>query len=125
MADELPNLTLLIKLLKLTTSSSDAEALSAVRKANEQLLKFGGDWETLLRGKVTIIGDPFTGVEAPREATTSPRPAYQPPPPSPTPPSPPIHPSQKPAYQPPRYAASKRRQRCSLSQKAVDILNAI
>ena len=56
---ELPNLGLLIKLLKLTTASNDAEALSAMRKANEQLIKFGGDWEALLRGKVTVIGDPF------------------------------------------------------------------
>ena len=54
-----PNLGLLIKLLKMTTSSNDAEALSAIRKANEQLVKFGNDWEPLLRGKVTVIGDPF------------------------------------------------------------------
>jgi hypothetical protein len=48
MSEELPNLTLLIKLLKMTTSSHDAEALLAIRKANEQLAKFGGDWERLL-----------------------------------------------------------------------------
>lgn len=65
---DLPNLGLLIKLLKLTTSTSDMEALAAMRKANEQLTKFGGDWERLLRGKVTVIGDPFAGVAPPRES---------------------------------------------------------
>jgi hypothetical protein len=68
--EELPNLALLIKLLKLTASSNDSEALLAVRKANEQLVKFGGDWERLLKGKVTVIGDPFEGVAAPVQRTT-------------------------------------------------------
>jgi len=73
--DDLPNLGLLIKLLKMTTSNTDAEALSAIRKANQQLQKFGGDWEALLRGKVTVIGDPFADMPAPpkREATPPPR----------------------------------------------------
>lgn len=66
MSEELPNLSLLIKLLKMTTSSNDAEALLAVRKANEQLQKFGGDWERLLRSRVTIIGaDPFSAIPEP------------------------------------------------------------
>lgn len=65
MADDLPNLGTLIKCLKMTTSSHDGEALIAIRKANEQLQKFGGDWETLLRGKVTVIGDPFAAVPEP------------------------------------------------------------
>lgn len=59
MAQDPPNLTLLIKLLRMTASSNDGEALIAMRKANELLAKFGGDWDTLLRGKVTIIADPF------------------------------------------------------------------
>jgi len=61
MAEDLPNLSKLIKLLKMTTSSNDAEALAFLRKANAELVKFGGDWESLLRGKVTVIGDPFDG----------------------------------------------------------------
>jgi hypothetical protein len=66
MSEELPNLTLLIKLLKMTTSSHDAEALLAIRKANEQLAKFGGDWERLLRSRITIIGaDPFSAIAEP------------------------------------------------------------
>lgn len=106
-----PNLQLLIKLMKLTASSNDSEALSAIRKANEQLLKFGGDWEKLLLGKVTIIADPFTSFAAPPKesfsrqpdaASVSNRPTRRPAPPSPPHPwtqstsySPPIPPTQK------------------------------
>ncbi len=71
----------LIKLLKMTTSSSDGEALVAMRKANEKLSELGGDWEKLLRGKVTVIADPFANVPVPeagrRQMNTPP-----PPPPS-------------------------------------------
>ena len=85
-----PSLTMLIKLLKMTTSSHDNEALVAVRKANAELAKFGGDWDSLLRGKVTVIGDPFAdlaqpddrsrrGFGAPR-APSPPQQAYSPPP---------------------------------------------
>jgi hypothetical protein len=82
-----PSLTLLIKLLKMTTSSHDAEALVACRKANAELQKFGGDWDTLLRGKVTVIGDPFENLRKPDPGRTEappppqPRPAPQAPPP--------------------------------------------
>ena len=69
MSEELPNLEILIKLMKLSASSNDAEALLAVRKANEQLTKFGGDWERLLRGKVTVIGDPFLSMPVPAQNT--------------------------------------------------------
>ena len=67
-----PSLTLLIKLLKMTTSSHDAEALVACRKANAELQKFGGDWDTLLRGKVTVIGDPFANLHKPDVGHTRP-----------------------------------------------------
>jgi hypothetical protein len=76
--EELPNLVLLIKLMKLTASSNDSEALLAVRKANEQLVKFGGDWERLLKGKVTIIGDPFESVAAPTQRGHTPPPSAPP-----------------------------------------------
>lgn len=85
--DDLPNLGLLIKLLKMTSSTHDHEALSAIRMANQQLAKFGGDWERLLRGKVTVIGDPFVGVEAPQTPAPATRPA-PPAPPRPTPQAP-------------------------------------
>jgi len=98
-ATDLPNLPMLIKLLKMTTSSNDAEALLAIRKANEQLKKFGGDWETLLRGKVTIIGDPFEGVKAPRFDDAQVR-RTQAPPPSPVAPKPQPAPRTQPRPQP-------------------------
>lgn len=72
------NLDLLIKLLKMTTSSHDGEALVACRKANEILKKFGGDWDALLRGKVTIIEDPFVNVKAPDVRPQAPPPAPAP-----------------------------------------------
>jgi hypothetical protein len=68
------NLELLIKLLKLTASSNDAEALLAMRKAHEVLAKFGGDWEALLHSKVTVIADPFTAAAKPPEVHHSPPP---------------------------------------------------
>ena len=77
-----PSLTLLIKLLKMTTSSHENEALVAMRKANIELSKFGGDWESLLRGKVTVIGDPFADITKPDVGQkTPPRPQAPPPPP--------------------------------------------
>lgn len=80
------NLDLLIKLLKMTTSSHDAEALLAMRKANEQILKVGGDWETLLRGKVTIIEDPFKNIATPDYESPHRAPPKAPAPPTPKPP---------------------------------------
>jgi hypothetical protein len=87
MALDLPNLELIIKLLKMTTSQTDTEALVALRKANEQLAKSGADWESLLRGKVTIVEDPFKSFTIPsgyaKPTAPQPRtppPAYDPPP---------------------------------------------
>jgi len=95
MSEDLPNLGKLIKLLKMTTSTNDNEALMFVRKANDELKKFGGDWDTLLRGKVTVIGDPFDGLNIPstRMEKTATNPAYRPSP-SPAPrPSQPARPT--------------------------------
>lgn len=121
--EDLPNLSLLIKLLKMTTSSNDAEALLAIRNANKQLVKFGGDWESLLRSHVTIIGaDPFANIAPPpvsdyarptprparpfRTQRPTPQPAPQPaaaPPPRPTTPPPPP-PWTTPSPRPNRYS---------------------
>jgi hypothetical protein len=93
------NLEQLIKLLKLTTSSNDHEALSASRKANLQLEKFGGDWDTLLRGKVTVLADPFASfageppIAKPVDISIVKRPPAAPPRPAPYPPPPPPPPS--------------------------------
>jgi hypothetical protein len=71
------NLDRLIKMLKMTTSDNDNQALVAMRKSNELLQRCGGDWETLLRGKVTIIGDPFGHVPKPPPAENGHRAAPQ------------------------------------------------
>ena len=64
-----------------------------MRKANQQLQKFGGDWEALLRGKVTVIGDPFADMPAPpKQESGMARPAapHRPRPPPPPPPARPV-----------------------------------
>lgn len=78
----------LIKLLAMTTSSSDGEAAVAMRKANQLLAdKLGGDWGDLLRGKVTVVEDPFRDLapiserDVRRPGTATPPPASPPPPP--------------------------------------------
>lgn len=59
------NLSLLIKLLNLTASPTDGEALSAMRKANSKIASMGLSWDDLLLGKVTIIADPFASIPTP------------------------------------------------------------
>lgn len=68
-----PNLELLIKLMKMTTSATDGEALNAIRAANVALKKSGGDWEVLLRGKLAPI-DPFASLPEPARAAPKPTP---------------------------------------------------
>lgn len=98
---DLPNLELVIKLLKMTTSANDNEALVALRKANDAVSQFT-DWETLLRGKVTIIADPFESLDLPKDKTSDGYRPHVPTPPSPqrparpTPPPPPQQPKPRP-----------------------------
>jgi hypothetical protein len=94
---ELPKQEMLLKLLKMTTSSNDGEALVAIRKANGLLQTAGWDWDKLIAGKIKVVGDPFAGVSAPNFANVNkpapraaqpPRPTAQPftpPPPQPRP----------------------------------------
>lgn len=91
--DELDKLDLskLIKLMKMTTSASDGEALTALRMANAWLSRNSYDWEAVLRGKITIIADPFVGHNAPLKAPNAdqsarPSPGVRPAP-RPTPPA--------------------------------------
>lgn len=84
MSDEIPSLEKLIKLMRMTTSSNDGEALSAIRLANRMIDSWKGDWEKILSGKITVIGDPFANVsvKAPqRNAPSPPKPARPAPPP--------------------------------------------
>ena len=103
------NLELLIKLLKLTASSNDSEALLAMRKAHEVLTKFGGDWEALLHGKVTVIADPFTVAAPP------PPQHHAPPPRAPVAPTPRKYTPTPQTYGTP---ASHARQQAAAAQKA-------
>jgi hypothetical protein len=52
----------LIKVLGMTTSDNDNIALVAARRANDILEKLDTDWSKLIKGKVTIIADPFTNI---------------------------------------------------------------
>ena len=64
--NELPKQVLLIKLMGMTTSSNDAEALVALRKANELLKSAGWDWQKLIEGKIKVIEDPFSKIATPQ-----------------------------------------------------------
>lgn len=69
---------LLTKLLGLTSSSNDNEALTAIRKANTLLRDSGWTWESLLSGKITIVADPFTGLTPPAARAAQPEPPRTP-----------------------------------------------
>src|SRR5882672_5939435 len=72
MADsDLPRQELLIKLLRMTTSDNDGEALTALRKANAFLASAGWDWERLIHGKIRIIEDPFKNLGTPPSGRTT------------------------------------------------------
>lgn len=74
MGKEQLDLELLIKMLKMSRSDNDNQALVAIRKANAALDRVGEDWDTLIRGKITIIEDPFTSVAAPKSKHQTPPP---------------------------------------------------
>lgn len=69
MSEELPKQDLLIKILGMTTSENDNQALVAIRKANALLRDNGWDWEKLIQGKIRIIEDPFKSVPSPSPQT--------------------------------------------------------
>jgi len=68
---ELPKQELLLKLLKMTTSDNDPEALSALRKANTLLKSAGWDWDMLIHSKIRIIEDPFKNLGTPPGGRTN------------------------------------------------------
>lgn len=61
----IPKQELLIKLLSLTASDNDAEALVALRKATALLVASGWTWERLIHGKITVVADPFASLATP------------------------------------------------------------
>lgn len=101
-----PKLPLLIKLMGMTGSSNDSEALSAMRKANALLSTAGWTWERLLLGKVTVVNDPFNSIptpdstaryagapQTPQRPQPTPPPSRRPQPQYKSPPPPPQQPS--------------------------------
>lgn len=82
--DDPPDLDTIIKLMGMTGSSHDAEALSALRMATARLKKWGWTWEAMLRGKVKVMPNPFAGIPtvvAGQSGATYMRPTPTPPPP--------------------------------------------
>jgi hypothetical protein len=64
-----PNLDTIIKLMGMTGSMHDPEALTALRMATAQLKKWGWTWESILRGKIKIMPDPFASIPMPAAQT--------------------------------------------------------
>jgi len=101
MSEDLPKQDLILKLLRMTTSTNDGEALVAIRKVNSTMASFGWDWDKLIAGKIKVVADPFgkqvqNGNPNPYESRTGRRAPPPPPPPPaprarprPTPPPPP------------------------------------
>src|SRR5262245_19018431 len=71
MPQDPPNLDKIIKVMGLTGSNQDGEALSALRKATAMLKEWGWTWETILRGKIKIMPDPFANIPMPSTQSTS------------------------------------------------------
>lgn len=102
MTDEAFSPKRLVKLLGMTTSAVDAEALAAIRKANAELTKLGKTWDEFVSSRITIVEDPFGAIPTPPQGPapdiytwgssataphrrTSPAPPPPPPPPRPWP----------------------------------------
>jgi len=61
------NIAMVIKLLRMTESSHDNEALNAIRMANAMLNRHNANWDELMRGQVQVIdADPFAGAPSVR-----------------------------------------------------------
>lgn len=56
-----PKFEKFIKLMKMTTSPSEGEALNAIRMANSLLAEANLDWDDFLRGKAKIIEGKTSG----------------------------------------------------------------
>lgn len=85
---ELPKQELLAKLLMMTTSSADNEALAAIRKANNLLSAAGWTWEMLIAAKIKVVENPFAGLGDPRAGKSNVRQEVNQPSPPPPPPRP-------------------------------------
>jgi|SRR6516162_622928 hypothetical protein len=95
---KVPKQDLLTKLLKMTSSSNDGEALTAIRKANDLLKSAGWDWDKLMAGKIKVAADPFANLQQPHNPGMG---APRPTPPTPPRPQPAPRPQPKPQPAPP------------------------
>jgi hypothetical protein len=68
----------LIKVLLMTTSDNNSEALAAMRRANHLLKIANVDWEKLLKSKVTVVADPFADIAPPTTTNSYARPTVPP-----------------------------------------------
>lgn len=62
---EVPREELLRKMLNMTTSDNDGQALVAIRKANALLESAGWSWDKLLAAKIKIVENPFKNMPNP------------------------------------------------------------
>lgn len=73
----LPKEQLLLKILKMTTSDNDGQALVAIRKANALLDAAGWTWDKLIEGKIKIVESPFKNMPTPsKPVRAEPPPTY-------------------------------------------------
>lgn len=75
MSDDDNLLSRLIKMMGMTTSDNDGQALVALRAANRELVKLGKTWDDVLRGKIKVVANPFADIPqpaAPRMADVTP-----------------------------------------------------
>lgn len=70
--DKLPKQDLLLKIMNMTTVAEDTVALVALRRANKLLEEAGWSWEKLLLGKIVVVADPFSNIQAPPKKEESP-----------------------------------------------------
>lgn len=76
MAEEaLPKEQLLLKMLKMTTSDNDGQALVAIRKANQLLDAAGWSWDKLIAGKIKVVANPFSNLATPNAGPKAMEPA--------------------------------------------------
>lgn len=81
--DDKFNLDRLIKMMGMTSSDNDNQALVAIRTANKLLASAGASWDDILRAKVKVIADPFASIpmqDVPKSTNRGPAPAAPPPP---------------------------------------------
>lgn len=65
-----PDFKMFLKLMNLTTSSFDGEALNAIRMANSVLNSMNQTWEDLLHQKIVMIAPPVDSAATPRKASS-------------------------------------------------------